>query len=136
MRFLVQPLIEAIEETGKKLVVAMDNYFTLPKVCEMLRKENIGCVGTARFRGNWPPQNLRDIDIKQVTFNELFYTVDAFGTLIVQWMDNGMVFLVTTVHTVMDIAYCLQRRPHITQLNKRHVDEVWGKLGKVVSLFI
>jgi hypothetical protein len=25
-------------------------------------------------------------------------------------MDNGMVFLISMVHTIMDVAYCLQRR--------------------------
>ena len=39
-----------------KFCLAMDNYFTLPKVLKALREAGIGIVGTARFRGHgWPP---------------------------------------------------------------------------------
>ena len=120
-----------MEKTKKKFVVAMDNYFTLPKVCAMMRECGIGTVGTARFRGTWPPASIRQVNVKDATFNELFWSIDEFGTLVVRWMDNGMVFLISTVHTVMDVAYCLRRRPRVTQLNKGHVNNVWGKLGKV-----
>ena len=74
--------------------LAMDNYFTFPKVIAALREKDIGVVGTARFRGkNWPPRELRDIKKEDVTFNKFFWMVDEFGTLIARWMDNGLVFL-------------------------------------------
>ena len=47
------------------------------------------------------------------------------------WMDNGLVFLVTTVHTVMDVSKFLKRWPRVNQRNKKHVEKVWGKQGKV-----
>eukprot|EP00957_Ditylum_brightwellii_P015216 1146243-Ditylum_brightwellii.AAC.1 len=42
----------------------------------MLRAADIGLIGTARFHSNWPPSNLKDIDALQISFNELFWTVD------------------------------------------------------------
>ena len=70
----------------------MDNYFTLPKVMAMLREFMVGVVGTARFRPGWPGQNVKEIDDTQINFNELFWSVDSFGTLLLKWMDNGLFF--------------------------------------------
>ena len=38
------------DRTMDKFCIAMDNYFTLPKVIKALRDKNIGIVGTARFK--------------------------------------------------------------------------------------
>ena len=54
VRYLLHPLIDVVEKTKKKFVVAMDNYFTLPKVRAMMCECGIGTVGTARFCGTWP----------------------------------------------------------------------------------
>ena len=129
IKHLVQPLVEETKKTGKKFIIAMDNYFTLPRVCKMLRDYTIGVVGTGRFRSGWPGKHVTEIDASQVTFNELFWSVDEFGTMLLRWMDNGLVFMVTTVHTIMDIAFCSRKKPRVTDLNKRHVDKVWGKFG-------
>eukprot|EP00957_Ditylum_brightwellii_P128315 9786973-Ditylum_brightwellii.AAC.1 len=69
----------------------MGNYFTLSKVCAIIRECGIGTIGTVRFRGNWPPASIQDINIKDATFNELFWSINEFGTLAVRWMDDGMV---------------------------------------------
>eukprot|EP00957_Ditylum_brightwellii_P193437 14729331-Ditylum_brightwellii.AAC.1 len=68
----------------------MDTYFTLPKVCATLCECGIGTIGTARFCGIWPPASIQKINIKGTTFNELFWLINEFGTLVVRWMDNGM----------------------------------------------
>eukprot|EP00957_Ditylum_brightwellii_P186104 14168950-Ditylum_brightwellii.AAC.1 len=44
--------------------LAMDNYFTLPKVIKHLRDNGIGVVGTARIRTGWPPYELQKIQQK------------------------------------------------------------------------
>eukprot|EP00957_Ditylum_brightwellii_P047516 3608471-Ditylum_brightwellii.AAC.1 len=46
VRYLLKPLIDVVEKTKKKFVVAMDNYFTLPKVCAKMHECGIGTVGT------------------------------------------------------------------------------------------
>mmetsp|Transcript_36253 Transcript_36253/g.36500 ORF Transcript_36253/g.36500 Transcript_36253/m.36500 type:complete len:86 (+) Transcript_36253:831-1088(+) len=39
--------------------IAMENYFTLPRVIKQLQDLGIGVEGTARFRkSSWPPMNL------------------------------------------------------------------------------
>ena len=81
----------------------MDNYFILSKLMAMLQEFIIGVIGTARFSPWWPGQNVKEIDDIQINFNGLFWSVYLFGTLIIKWMDNGLVFLVATVHNVMDV---------------------------------
>ena len=48
-----------------KFCIAMDNYFTLPKLIKKLRDLQIGVVGTSRFKKNWPPGILRNYDKKE-----------------------------------------------------------------------
>ena len=52
IKFLVHPLVDNMKyfaEKKKYIVKAMENYFTSPKLMEMLREFMIGVVGTARF---------------------------------------------------------------------------------------
>ena len=39
--------------------IAMDNYFTLPKILKKLRDWGIGVVGTSCFRVNWPNKRIQ-----------------------------------------------------------------------------
>ena len=79
----------------KYFCLAMDNYFTLPKVVAALREKNIGVVGTSRFRKNWPHEDLRNAPKESADFNDFYYCVDEHGTLTVMWMDNGVFFFVS-----------------------------------------
>ena len=94
---------EAVRNQMEKFVIAMDNYFTLPKSINALRYKGIGIVGTARFRQSWPPEKLRKINQTEATFNDFYYCYDNFGTLIARWLDYGLVFCVSTVHKVGEI---------------------------------
>ena len=123
------------ENPQKQFILAMDNYFTLPKVIAKLRDKNIGVVGTARFRRNWPCKELRNINLDDVKFNDFFWTVDEHGTLVARWMDNGMVFVVSTVHKPGKIVKRLRKKPRITPNNKKHVQKIWGDKG-AVPIFI
>ena len=76
----------------KCFVIATENYFTLPKVMSMSREFMIVVLGIERFRPGWPGQNVKEIDDTQINFNELFWSVDSFGTLLLKWMDNGLFF--------------------------------------------
>ena len=105
----------------------MDNYFTMPKVISALRKKGIGVVGTSRFQVNWPPKILKNIQQPDANFNDFYYCVDEYGTLIARWMDNGLVFVVSTLHHVGNIIKRARKRRRKTIKNKKHVDIVWGK---------
>ena len=105
----------------------MVNYFTLPKVLEMLQEFTIQFLGTARFCPGWPVQNIKDFDNIQINFNKIFWSVDSFVALIIRWMENGLVLLFTAVLTVMYVSKYLRRRPRVNQKNNIHVDKVWVK---------
>ena len=114
----------------KDFCLAMDNYFTFPKVIHALRQAGIGIVGTARFRGkSWPPKELRAITKEKAKFNEFYWTVDEFGTMCGRWMDNGLVFVVSTLHKVGNEIKRNRKRPRVTQNNRKHVKEIWGDKG-------
>ena len=83
---------EFSERQMSTFCIAMDNYFTLPGIIKKLRDKGISVVGTARFKNNWPPKELKVIDKKDAQFNDFFYTYDENGTLIARWMGNGLVF--------------------------------------------
>ena len=60
---------------------------------------------------------------------------DAHGTLTSRWMDNGLVFCVSTIHKPGEIIKRTRKRPRKTKLNSRHVDKIFGKNGKA-EIFI
>ena len=92
---------------------------------EILRGLIVGVVGTARFYPRQTGKNVKEIDDTQINFNELFWSVDSFGTLLINLMDNVLVLLVTIVQKSMDVKKCLRRIPIVNKNNKRHVDRVW-----------
>lgn len=117
------------EEMMSKFCLAMDNYFTLPKVIVALRNMGIGIVGTARYRGSWPPKELKNVSKESAKFNEFYWTIDEFGTLVARWMDNGMVFCVSTMHKVGNRVKRMRKRPRKTANNKNHIEKIWGEKG-------
>ena len=118
------------EPAMQTFCIAMDNYFTLPNVIKKLRELGFGIVGTARARRNWPPKNLQKVEQKQANFNDFFYCIDEFGTLCAKWMDNGLVFCVSTLHSIGSVIQRARRRPRKSQKNKAHVKTIWGDSGK------
>ena len=81
------------------------------------------------------PQNLKECTTKRYTIQQLFWTVDEHNTLVARWMDNGMVFCVSTMHKIGAVIKRRQKRPRVTLLNKRHVNTIWGTEG-VADIFI
>lgn len=123
--------IEEMQEAEQKdFCLAMDNYFTLPNIITKLREMGIGVVGTARFRRSWPPSKVRQVKQEKSSFNDFYYAINEFGTLLGCWMDNGLVFCVSTIHHIGDIVKRTRKRPRETKNNKKHVKEVWGDDGK------
>ena len=110
----------------KYFCLALDNYFTLPKAIAALRNQNVGVVGTARGRRNWPPSKINSIAQEAAQFNDFFYCVDDYGTLVAKWMDNGLVLMVTTLHKPGKNIVRERKRPRVTIKNKKHVNKIWG----------
>ena len=80
--------------------LAINNYFTLPKIVAALREKNIRVVGILRFWKNWPHKDLRNVPKESADFNNFYYYVDKHRTLTARWMDNGMFFCVSIIHKV------------------------------------
>eukprot|EP00957_Ditylum_brightwellii_P160392 12209964-Ditylum_brightwellii.AAC.1 len=54
-------------------------------------KKGIGVVSTARYHGKtWPPKELKYAQKEKAAFNDFYWTVDSYDTLIGRWMGNGM----------------------------------------------
>ena len=122
--------LKHLEDTNypmDRFCLALDNYFTLPKVIAALREKGIGIVGTARFRRGWPPAKLANISQDKVAFNDFYYCLDQYGTLCARWMDNGLVFCCSTLHHVGDSISRRRKRPRVTNKNKNHVNTIWGE---------
>ena len=51
------------------------------------------------------------------------------GTMCARWMDNGLVFCVSTLHKVGNEIKRKRKRPRVTQNNRNHVKEIWGDKG-------
>ena len=75
----------------------MDNFFTLPKVIEALCGKGIGIVGTAQYQRACPSIELKPVSDKDCSFNDFNYTTDDYETLCARWMDNRMVFYISTI---------------------------------------
>ena len=65
----------------------------------------------------------------------VFWIVDEHETLVARWMDNGLVFCVSTMPKVGAMIKRSQKRTRVTKLNKRHVNTIWGTKG-VADIFI
>ena len=110
----------------RRYVIAMDNYFTTSNVMEQTRLKNVGVVGTARYRRGWPAEEIREVNDSR--FNTLYLLNDVKNFLILRWIDNNVVTMVSTIHTGYETAIRLRWKPRENQVNKAHVRNVWGEL--------
>jgi hypothetical protein len=62
-------------------------------------------------------------------FNECYYTIDNNGILLTRWMDNNLVFMVSTCHQIGTNRLVNRKKTRLNQVNKKHVDKVWGNNG-------
>ena len=118
-----------------QFIVAMDNYFTMPKIIHKLREQGIGIVGTSRFRRNFPPKDLKEVSDEKSNFNDFYWMIDEGKTLLGRWKDNGMVFVTSTIHKVGNIIKRMRKKPRITANNKKHVKRNANSLEIMEALY-
>ena len=68
---------------------------------------------------------MRQINQPDEISNDFYYCYDYFGTLVALWMDNRLVFCVSTVYKASEIVVKLRKKPRKIVENKDHVDIVW-----------
>ena len=78
------------------------------------------------FQQNWPPQKLKEVKQECANFNNFFHLVDKNGTLCARWMDNGLVFCISTIHKIGSTVKAYRKRPQIICKNNNHSKKVWG----------
>lgn len=122
--FLLQPIRDS--PPPARITLVMDNYFTTSKVNELIRDYGIGLIGTVKHRRGYPSSQLVAAGNELKLFNEGVWDVDGAGNLLFKWVDNSVVTVVTSVHSIEETVSKSRRRPRVTETNRRHVDAVWG----------
>jgi hypothetical protein len=114
-------------------VIYLDNYFTSIPLFSMLRKENIGAVGTTR------PQGL-DFPVLLIVLHKNWSTKLDWGTTIVEiidnvlcigWQDNNFVLGLSIVHTIHEASSWVSlecNRPSKTSTNSAITHKVFRDL--------
>ena len=122
----VKFLVESLPKRNELFyVVGMDNYFTHAGALKHCLDLGVHAMGTARHKRGWPPAELKRIDDSR--FNSLYHLVSRDGSYVTyRWVDNNVVTLVSTLHKPDEVVVKERRRPRTTQVNKRHVQRVWG----------
>jgi hypothetical protein len=121
----VTTLAANLPETDKyNYVIAMDNYFTWPRVMESLTEKGIGAVGTARASRGWPPKEFKDI--KDDRFNTVYVMNDTRNYRLIRWVDNNVVTMVSNVHHGNEVVKRNRKKPRQNQTNRNHLQTVWG----------
>jgi len=108
-----------------RFVIFIDNYFSYPNTISAFRKLGVGIAGTARPKSGWPPFQLKVPE--NFMFNDLFWCTDDCGTLVMKWIDNNEVFIVSTAHMPTSSIMRNRRKPRQTSTNKAHIETVWGQ---------
>jgi hypothetical protein len=127
--FLLQPIRDS--PPPARVTLVMDNYFTTSKVNELLRDYGIGLIGTLKHRRGYPRAELISAGGDLQLFNEGVWDLDDAGNLIFKWVDNALVTVVTSVHSVDEVIVSDRRRPRVTETNRRHIQALWGDSPRV-----
>lgn len=122
----VKALVNSVPDKGKRMyLLAMDNYFTYDRAVDYCVDNNIKVVGTAKAKRGWPPAALTQI--KELRFNFLHHLLSNSGKFrIYRWVDNGVVYMVSSCHEPTDTVMKARKRPRVTNKNKANVKTVWG----------
>jgi hypothetical protein len=121
------------KRTSLKYVLTMDNFFNQPVVIKAVRERNVGSIGTFRRQRSWPPREYKRVVDPE--YNKVHLLDDKRNFLMMRWIDNGEVDMLTTVHDGYETVRRLRKRPRETQINSRNVRRVWGSdWGKTIHI--
>eukprot|EP00957_Ditylum_brightwellii_P029687 2243788-Ditylum_brightwellii.AAC.1 len=90
----------------------------------------IGVVGVSCHRKGWPPKDLCAVTQQESNFNNFYWCIDEYGTLLGRWLHNGMVFCISTVSKVGGMLKRARRRSSIMVLKKntqKMFGVMWGR---------
>ena len=126
---IIQTVVDLVkslpDRPAKQYVVTMDNYFTYDKAINKCVDEHVHVCGTAKGKRGWPPAVIKSQTDGR--FNSLHHLTARSGKYkIYRWVDNNVVWLVSTFHDADSTVSTTRKRPHINQTNRHNVQLVWG----------
>jgi hypothetical protein len=83
-----------------------------------------------RRQHNWLPRAYKSIDDKR--YNTLYLLPDPKNFMIMRWVDNDVVDMVSTVHDGFETVTRARKKPRENQLNMAAVRSVWGSHWEAV----
>ena len=104
----------------------MDNYFTSIPLFRYLQSKGIGACGTIRTNSARFPKQLK---VKGNLDWDTLSGVVVDEVLALLWVDNSIVTILTTIHSLGDEwkIECSRRRPRLNIVNKSRVQATWGE---------
>ncbi|POM71390.1 O-methyltransferase [Phytophthora palmivora] len=114
----------------KQFNVFMDNYFSSIPLFEHLRSAGIGACGTAQSNSAKYPKQMRfrNDKTKKHDWNTI-KSMSVGNVLVIFWMDNGPVQLLSPIHDVVGSEWLIERerkRPRITSTNGASMRKQFG----------
>ena len=106
----------------------MDKFFTYSRTLKGARELGVAAFGTSKGKRGWPPKEIKKVG--DMRFNSLYWIIDKDDYVIMRWVDNSVVTMVSTYHQATQTATKERKRPRINAVNQRHVEEVWGMNSK------
>jgi hypothetical protein len=80
-------------------------------------------LGTTRRQVNWPPKEYKRVKDKR--FNTVYRMVDVRNFVILRWIENCVVNLISIVHDGYEVVYTERKPPRQSPVNRLHVRKVW-----------
>jgi hypothetical protein len=114
---LVESMLKS-QPAGFQFQVIFDNFFTTTRLFDELRSWGVGAFGTAKAGSGIPRPHLliEKVATKEKNYGELVNTVISAGRVnCVTFIDNGAVWMMTTIHDVANQTPCW--RPIQTRSN-------------------
>ena len=113
----------------KAFNIYMDNYFSSINLFSFLREKGIGACGTVRTNTAKFPVILKKEKEKA---NEWDYLkgVIVDDVLVMLWIDNGPVTMLSTIHNLDDKVHRERRRPRETSTNSKKVRSVFENTAR------
>jgi hypothetical protein len=126
---LVAALCEQLPANARQFNVFMDDVFSSIPLFSYLRSKGIGACGTVRSNSARYPKGMQLRGTKFKLDWNTIKTKEVGDVLVVCWIDDGAVQLLTTVHRVQGDEWFVvrnRRRPRETSTNAATVRRVFG----------
>ena len=105
----------------------MDNYVTYSKTLKGTRDLGVAAFGTAKAKRGWPPKEIKNVS--DMRFNTLYWMHDKDDYLIMRWVDNSVVTMVSTFHNPSHTTKRQGRSPELI----KSTNYTWKRYGETIT---